>query len=219
MKNQIYVDFKSMKLYTISVMDIQTLLTECINRNQNAWASFVNIHNRLIAKSVNHKLNQLGLKFTKSERQDIVQEIFFRIWEKNRLKDIQNISCLENWLIIISLNITSNYCKEKTYRNARNTVSLDNAIHFNRKQNTLIKTLAADLFNTESSLNARELRVIMSQAISKLEHRQQLVLKFYFYNNKKYKEIAEIMRIPKGTVATLINRAQKNMKKILRKYI
>ncbi|MBU1894772.1 MAG: hypothetical protein KJ983_03020, partial [Candidatus Omnitrophica bacterium] len=68
-------------------------------------------------------MNQLGLKFTKSERQDIIQEIFFRIWKKNKLKSIQKISCLENWLIIISLNATSNYCKEKTYRNSRNAIS------------------------------------------------------------------------------------------------
>jgi len=202
-------------------MSPEELLSKCVDYNHTAWNIFIKRYKTLITKSVRYKLAALGVTFSKNESNDIVQQIFFELWEKNKLKKVRNAVCLEKWLTIVSVNITLNYCKEKTFRDSRKIISFekklcrDNSI----SEKVLISAFLPDeKFNSARILESHETREIIKREISKLEYRQQLVLKFNLYHGKTQKDIAEIMNIPGGTVASLIKRAKELLRKNLNKF-
>ena len=69
-------------------------------------------------------------------------------------------------------------------------------------------------FNLLEELNKSLDKVKIKEILSKmsLKYREILILKFL--EEKNYEKISDILRKPKGTVATLINRAKKEFKQI-----
>jgi len=62
--------------------------------------------------------------------------------------------------------------------------------------------------------SARQVR----KALNKLPAKYRDVLVLRFLEEKSYNEISDILRMPSGTVATLINRAKVKFKKVAQHY-
>ena len=60
------------------------------------------------------------------------------------------------------------------------------------------------------------MKSVLKREISKLEYKEQLALKFNLYEGKKQKDIAKIMNLPKGTIASLISRAKHRLRENLK---
>ncbi len=197
-------------------MTTEELLQKCVKRDRFAWDEFARRYHGLVTKSVGHKLHKLGVRLSKTEVLDIVQEIFLVIWEKDRLSGVKDTSTLKGWLVIVSMNFASNYYKKNTTRAARNTLSLDEVSSSENPEITLGSMIPSSTFDTAKTLESNELRNILKTEISKLDCRQQLALKLNIYDGKTQKDIAEIMNLPTGTIATLITRAKKRLRERLR---
>ena len=63
------------------------------------------------------------------------------------------------------------------------------------------------------------LKKMIESALRQLprKYREVIVLRFFLENS--YDEIADILQKPNGTVATLINRAKKQLQNILKKHV
>lgn len=202
-------------------MTTEELLTKCVNYNRDAWDIFIKRYKTLVTKSVRYKMISLGVAFSQNESRDIVQQIFLELWTKNKLKKLRKTACLENWLTIISLNITLNYCKEKTFRNSRKSISLEKDLcrHNEGHEKILLnKFLSDEKFDGTRLLESHETLQAITHEISKLEYRRALILKLNIYHGKTQKDIAGIMNIPAGTVATLIKRSKELLRKKLREF-
>jgi len=55
----------------------------------------------------------------------------------------------------------------------------------------------------------------LRRALDRLDSRSREIIILKFFEDKRYEEISDILQIPQGTVATLINRAKKKIKHIL----
>jgi len=166
-------------------------------------------------------MTSLGITFSQNESRDIVQQIFLELWTKNKLKKLRKAVCLENWLTIVSLNMTLNYCKEKTFRNSRKLVSLEKDLcrhNAGHEKILLNKFLSDEKFDSLRLLESHETLRAIRHEISKLKYRRALMLKLNIYHGKTQKDIAQIMNIPTGTVATLIKRSKELLRKNLRKF-
>ncbi len=202
-------------------MTTEELLTKCVNHDRAAWDIFIARYKNLVTKSVRYKMASLGVTFSQNESRDIVQQIFLELWTKNKLKKLRKAVCLKNWLTIVSLNMTLNYCKEKTFRNSRKLVSLEKDLcrHNSGHEKILLnKFLSDEKFDSSRILESQERLTAITREISKLEYRRALILKLNIYHGKTQKDIAGIMNIPAGTVATLIKRSKELLRKNLRKF-
>ena len=215
MKNQIFLDFLIKMAYNINVMTAKELLRGCIDRDAAAWDEFVRRYGGLVTRSVRYKLNKLGRHLPKNETRDIVQEIFLSIWEKGKLSGVKNTVSLKSWLVIVSLNATSNYCRRHVFK-AGGTLSLDESPFPGSPDAKLGSMIPSPKFNTAKMLEENELKSILKKEISKLEYRKQLALKLNIYDGKKQKDVAQIMNIPEGTAATLISRAKSQLRRSLK---
>ena len=64
---------------------------------------------------------------------------------------------------------------------------------------------------TEQALNAKQL----SRALNTLDQKYRSVLVLRFFEERDYQEISDILKIPMGSVATLVHRAKKALGKEL----
>ena len=184
-------------------------MKRCSGGDRAAWDEFTRRYTPLVTRSVKYKLGKLGVRLPGADIPDIVQDVFISLWEKNRLSDIKDPLCLDSWLVIITLNATSNHCRNNKVFRSRKVLSLD--------AGTLPEEIAAPAC-ARRGMEADEIRDIMDEELSNMSRRQRLALKFHIYDGKTQKDIAEIMNIPAGTVATLIKRGKRRLREKLRDY-
>jgi len=198
-------------------MTDKDLITKCINKDLHAWHLFCKQYNPLVTKTIKYKTYKLGLKIEKNEILDISQEIFLLIWEKNKLATIKDVKCLKSWLVIVTLNTTSNYCRKNIFKIDKITSSLFKTYTSEDKNTkTLESIISCPKFNTSKIIENNEISNLLNTEISKLNYKQQLAITFNLYEGKTQKDIAKIMNIPKGTVATLIKRAKQHLRNKLK---
>lgn len=140
--------------------------------------------------------------------EDILQEAFIKIYQ--HLNDYDPALSFSAWAYRIVHNEAINHFrKSKTAR----TVSLEDEdedmkglIHFLADKTDISKEYA----QKELSLKVREILSMLSP-----QYRDILILKFL--EDQSYEEISDILKIPMGTVATLIHRAKEQFKMIAAK--
>ncbi|MFH1836654.1 MAG: RNA polymerase sigma factor [Candidatus Omnitrophota bacterium] len=197
-------------------METELLLKRCINKNRNAWKEFTRLYTALIRKSVVYKLRNLGVFLPKIDMDDIVQEILLSIWEKDKLSRIKDIKSLQAWLVMISINMTLNYCRKHVFRHAKDLESLDAYISDNDEARSTLKDfLSGNTVPAGETASFNELCQVINSIISGLKARDQLVIKLNIYDGAKQKDIAKIMNLPISTVGTVLSRAKKELKRQL----
>lgn len=132
--------------------------------------------------------------------EDVVQETFVKAY-----RDIQSFDTkrkFSSWLYRIAHNEAIDYIRKN-----RRLVGLDEASEV---------ASDTDIYSSaQSSLDQDKTKKRLGKAINaiSLRYREPVILRFY--EEKEYEEIAEIMRIPIGTVGTYISRAKKELKENL----
>ncbi|MBU1127717.1 MAG: sigma-70 family RNA polymerase sigma factor [Candidatus Omnitrophica bacterium] len=201
-------------------MSTEELLKKCIERDYEAWNDFIERYKSLVTRSVRYKLKKISvkMKMPRDEFRDIVQEIFLTIWEKNELARVRDAASLEGWLVMVSLNRTSNYCRGRIYAKPKNMVSLEADLFAGKPGISLKSMIPSACFNTVDMVESRELSELLKSEIDSLDHKQQLALKLNVYEHRKQKDISKIMNIPENTVATLVSRAKNRVREKMEEY-
>jgi len=140
---------------------------------------------------------------TREDAEDLLQEVFVKAYRN--INGFDQSLKFSSWIYRIAHNqVISQWRKLK---------SRPQVIKFEADEDFL-KFIAADedlALDTERKFEGEEVRELLEELDEK--YREALVLKFI--EGKDYKEISDILQKPLGTVATLINRAKKQMKKII----
>lgn len=143
----------------------------------------------------------------KETAEDILQEVFLKAYKN--LHEYDDDFEFSTWI----------------YRIAHNE-----SISFYRKQKTRPKTVIQKEDETDyleiipSEIDLRddyvkkELATKVHQIINSLSEKYRTVLVLKFLEERSYEEIADIMKIPSGTVATLISRGKEQFKKLAIKH-
>ncbi len=135
-----------------------------------------------------------------SAAEDLLQEIFIKTFV--HLNDYDKSLQFSSWIYRIAHNeIVSYFRKEKS----RPSVLVQGDSNF------LFENMTDDAGLTE--LEGQRLTAVEIQAaVDRLETKYREVIVLKFFEEKSYEEISDILQIPQGTVATLINRAKKKIK-------
>jgi RNA polymerase sigma-70 factor (ECF subfamily) len=187
-------------------MNTQELVERCIKRDEPAWDEFVREYGGIVKRAVYYKLNRLNLRALRSEVDDIAQEIFLMIWDKDKLSQLKDIPRLKAWLVMVALNETSNYSRSR-WKDLRETKSLNEQISDDEFQ-TLEDVIPSTKFDPGKAAENKEAMAILGREVDKLEELEKITLKLNVWEGKTQSDIAGSLRIPAGSVATLIHRAK-----------
>lgn len=129
--------------------------------------------------------------------EEILQEVFLKVWKN--LRDFDSSLSFSSWIYRITHNETiSHFRKSKTRGEDRQSVWDDEHI------NTI-----ASAFDIEINIDAKMQKKMVEKVLSTLPVDYKEVLVLRFFEDLSYQEIADVLKKPEGTVATLISRAKK----------
>jgi RNA polymerase sigma-70 factor, ECF subfamily len=137
------------------------------------------------------------------EVEDILQEVFIKIYLN--LNEYDTGLKFSSWAYRIAHNPSISHFRKANARPHGHLAELEE---------TEINNLTCDLDiakETDSVLTGAKIREVLEKLDEK--YREVLVLKYL--EEKSYQEISDIIKRPMGTVASLINKAKSEFKKIL----
>lgn len=157
---------------------------------------------REIIRRYEHKLSHYLRKFIgdKDDIEDILQVVFIKTYKNLYGFDVSKK--FSSWIYRIAHNEAVNYYKKK--KAAR--ISLDD--------------IEYKLLDEKVNLNDQADKMLLKSDIEKIislldiKHREPLIL--FYFENKTYEEIGDILRMPESTVGTLIFRGRNLIKENLR---
>jgi len=132
----------------------------------------------------------------REQAEDLAQETFVRVF--NHIDRYDPRYKFSSWIFKIATNLTIDWIRRKEL----DTVSIDgsrNAVTAEQIEATSI-TIASDDENPEELLEAKELGEEIEGAISKLRPEYKAAILLRHVEGREYQEIAEILKIPLGTV-------------------
>ena len=145
------------------------------------------------------------------EAEDLSQEAFIKAF--NALASFNEEFAFSTWLMKIATNNCIDYLRKKKLR----TYSIDEPIQYKEEQ-VQIELPDHDPTPEKSLLNEERSKLI-NEAIQSLPPRYRHVIVLRHQEEKSYEDIAEILKLPLGTVKARIFRARemlnKKMKDIL----
>ena len=182
--------------------DDRVLVEEALGGDQKAFAVLVNRHKEAIYHVIFRIIKD------REEAKDLVQETFVKVF--NSLSSYRPEFRFTTWLYKIAANCSIDYLRKKKIQ----TLSLDEKIQ--TKYGELSFEVVDWSYNPEIELSAKQKGFSIDQAIKSLPKKYREVIVYRHQNDKSYQEIAEILKIPVGTVKARIFRGRELLKKKLK---
>lgn len=177
------------------------LVERCLSGEDAAWEELVRAHTPRVY-GICYRFTGSG-----SEAQDITQDVFIRVFQSLRTFRAGDGS-FSVWLTRLTRNLLiDNYRRTK---NLRKTDSME-------EQLTQLGEKASPESRADSRLASREASEVLQLALQKLspELREAVVLRDL--HEMEYREIAQTLGIPEGTVKSRINRGRVELAQVLRR--
>ena len=190
------------KVRTSNSLDADLQLVErCLAGQQSAWEDLVRVHTR--------RVYSICYRFTNSdaEAQDLTQDVFLRVF-----KNLKSFRAGEGLFVVWLTRLTRNLLIDH-YRRTR----MDRATESIEDQATPLEETTGAIARTEGMLAGREASELLQGALQKLspELRETVILRDL--EELEYREIAQVLNVPEGTVKSRLNRGRAELARVLRR--
>lgn len=179
-----------------------SLVARCLSGDDAAWEAMVKTHTR--------RVYALCYRFTgrDSEAQDLTQEVFLRIF-----RTLKSFRSGEGSFVVWLTRLTRNLLIDH-YRRTR----LERATDSIEDQLAVLEERHALEARTDGMLAGREASEVLQVALGRLspELRETVILRDL--EELEYREIAQVLKVPEGTVKSRLNRGRAELARILRKH-
>lgn len=161
---------------------------------------FGNIVERYEAR-LNRYISRLGI-VDPDDREDVLQEIFIKVYKNLNSYD-QSLS-FSAWIYRIAHNEAITWYRRLKVRPEGYLVA----------DSDLILNLISDVgvASAEEKFDQAVDSKLLLREMEKLDEKYREVLLLRFFEHLEYEEISDVLKVPVGTVGTLIHRAKKNLK-------
>jgi RNA polymerase sigma-70 factor (ECF subfamily) len=179
-----------------------SLVSRCLRGDEAAWEDLVRVHTR--------KVYGLCYRFTGSgsEAQDLTQEVFLRVFRT--VKSFRSTEgSFATWLARVTRNLLIDHYRRT--RQERVTDSIEEQLPMIEEEG------ASAAARPDQAVAGREASEILQATLQKLspDLREAVILRDL--QEMEYREIAEVLQIPEGTVKSRINRGRAELARLLRK--
>jgi RNA polymerase sigma-70 factor (ECF subfamily) len=182
-------------------MDLdQEIVARCLAGEEHAWEDLVKVHTR--------RVYAICYRFTGTdhEAQDLTQEVFLRLFRS--LKSYRaGEGSFTVWLSRMTRNLLIDH-----YRRTK----LDRVTSSIETQLPMLEEKSDTSSRADGILAGREASEMLQGALQKLspELREAVILRDL--EELEYKEIAQVLNVPEGTVKSRLNRGRAELTRVLR---
>ncbi|MDD3646433.1 MAG: sigma-70 family RNA polymerase sigma factor [Candidatus Gracilibacteria bacterium] len=185
-------------------------MIDCSNKSDKDIIKLVSSGNidafYCIVEKYEEKLLKYILRITNidlSDAENLLQEVFIKVYKN--INEFDDGLTFSSWIYRIAHNTTIDY-----YR--KNKDKKDMSMQTEDEDYVNLIELLESPINIEEEYKKKDLIKKIVETINLLDPKYKEVIILKFLEEKNYSEISDILKIPEGTVATLINRGKKQFK-------
>ena len=184
------------------------LVRQCLSGDPSAW--------RQLVASQHRRIYAICYRFTASasDSEDLTQEVFLKLFRNLPAYDITKGS-FQTWITTMARNLLVDHFRRT--RQQRLTDSLDASFSGEEDGDTPADRLADTGRSQDQHVAGLELRVRIQAALKQLspELREAVILRDL--EDMDYKDIAQVLRVPEGTVKSRISRGRGELARLLQR--
>ncbi|MGO8720465.1 MAG: RNA polymerase sigma factor [Acidobacteriaceae bacterium] len=189
-----------------SVEETNALVRRCMQGDGHAWQQIVESHHR--------RVYGLCYRFTGSagDSEDLTQDVFLKVYRNLKTFDVERGS-FSTWLTTLTRNLLVDHFRRT--RAEQTTHSLDAGWDDAEGASSPAEKIHTQQPDPLRNCMDRELQALVQQALLHVspELREAVILRDL--KDMDYKEIAEVLRIPEGTVKSRISRGRMELARLL----
>lgn len=144
----------------------------------------------------------LGLVGNKDDAYDISQEAFLRVYRSANTYDTKQPFL--PWFYTIISNLCRTWLKKRQHR-LNNVLNIDDP-----------SFLLVDYSNPEKAMVKKESIKLLRKALIELSFEDREIISLQHFRGMSYDEIADILKIPRGTVMSRLYYARKKLAKLMK---
>jgi RNA polymerase sigma-70 factor (ECF subfamily) len=191
-------------------MDEKELIERCIAKEESAWRQFMKSYDRCIYGTILTLLSKFSIRET-----EVAADIFAAVIERLLIDDCAALrrfqwkSKFSTWLVSIARNKTYDYLRGLK---RKPTISLNTPIDDDDSE--IRDVLATDL-DLDHDM---EVRLTVEESLDMLPAREKLILKLYYIEGMKEREIGELLGVSVDAVSARKSRSLKKLRSLVRKH-
>ncbi len=145
-------------------------------------------------------VRRLGVK-NQDDVHDLIQDIFIKTYRNLQQFDVD--LKFSSWLYRIAHNEVMSFFRRTKVRPQG---------HYVEDMEKALELIRADIDTEKAVQKNLDVKQIIN-IVNNLDSRLRSVIILKYFEQKSYREISDILHIPEGTVATLLHKAKKKIKK------
>ncbi|MFP3903721.1 MAG: sigma-70 family RNA polymerase sigma factor [Armatimonadota bacterium] len=184
---------------------IEELVRRARQGDRDAFEKLVDEYKDKIYNYVARMLND------RDRAEDVAQETFIRAYTS--LPNFRGASSFQTWLYRIASNLAIDTMRRRSYREGE--FSLDETLQ--TREGEVQRQVEDEGPGPEKTIQNEELRAQIEDAIVELSPKLRTVIVLYELQGLSYKEIAEVVGAPLGTIKSRLFNAREQLREILEK--
>ncbi|MGC1241149.1 MAG: sigma-70 family RNA polymerase sigma factor [Chryseosolibacter sp.] len=182
-----------------AMTDDRTLVARVLTGDMQAFMLLIKQHERLVAHMVGRLVK------SEEDREELCQDVFMKVHDK--LEEFTFQSRLSTWIATIA------------YRHAINHLRKQKMQYSDIPDEEAFTKTFIEPSNPEMVAEEKDLDDFVLKLVDQLPPQYRLVLTLYHIDGMHYPEIAEITKMPEGTVKNYLFRARNLMKEKVKMYL
>jgi len=182
------------------------VIKRCLGGDASAWEEIVRMHNR--------RIYNICYRFTGSQddAEDLTQEVFIRIYKTLKSYDLER-GAFTTWVTTMTRNLLVDHFRKS--KQDRMTDSMDAAPAADEDAPTLGDQIKDEKPRPDAAVETQQKQKMVQLALKKLspELREAVILRDL--QDMDYREIADALKVPEGTVKSRINRGRTELARLL----
>ena len=178
------------------------MIKQALNGDQKAYQALFEAYKQTIFHII------VKIVHNSEEAQDLVQETFIKAF--GSLKSYNPNYRFTTWLYKIAANSSIDHIRKKKIQ----TFSLDQPV--STKDGQVTMEVADMSYHPGKDYSNKQKRLSITEAINSLPEKYKQVITMRHQEDKSYEQIAQILKVPVGTVKARIFRARELLKKKLK---
>ncbi|MFN2975007.1 RNA polymerase sigma factor [Terriglobus aquaticus] len=187
---------------------LRELALACISGDAGAWQQLVRLQHR--------RIYGICYRFTGSQTdaEDLTQDVFIKLYRSLSSFDPSK-GAFQTWIVTLTRNLLVDHFRRT--RQDRATDSLDVSLGDEGDGPTRADQLADNRVDQFETVARRQMRARIQVALKQIspELREAVILRDL--EDLDYKEIAQVLRVPEGTVKSRISRGRAELARILQR--